>query len=139
VVEVDTARAGPVDASVRLYVRGGKADPDPILVTGRVVAPVECSPVVVRVPRQSSAGLLYTATCVVRATGGQPLELRLADLPDGVRAAVEPGSGGNPTRVVTVTASRHLPPGRRTVRLTATAGGWTGPVEIDVDVARPKG
>jgi hypothetical protein len=128
VVEVDTARAGPVDASVRLYVRGGKADPDPILVTGRVVAPVE-----------SSAGLLYTATCVVRATGGQPLELRLADLPDGVRAAVEPGSGGNPTRVVTVTASRHLPPGRRTVRLTATAGGWTGPVEIDVDVARPKG
>jgi hypothetical protein len=50
VVEVNTARPGPVNASVRLYVRGGKADPDPILVTGRVVAPVECSPAVVRLP-----------------------------------------------------------------------------------------
>ena len=138
VVEVDTAQPGPVDGSVRLFVRGGKADPDPILITGKVVAPVECSPSDIRLPRQSSAGLLYTATYLVRATGGQSLDLRLCDVPEGVKASVEPGSDG-PHRVVTVTADPQLSPGRRTVRLTATAGDWTGPVELALDIAPLEG
>jgi hypothetical protein len=139
VVEVDTTRPGPVDGSVRLYVHGGKADPDPVLITGRVVAPVECSPASVRLPRRSSGGLLYSTTCLVRATGGQPLDLRPTELPDGVRVEVDAGTDAGPTRMVCVTATSHLPPGQRTVRLLATAGDRSGPVEIAVDVAAPEG
>jgi hypothetical protein len=140
VVEVETDRPGPVNGSVRLYVLGGKAEPDPIKITGRVVAPVECSPAAVRLPRRSSDGPLYHASCLIQATGGQPLELRLADLPEGIKAEVNPNeSGARQTQVVKISVDRNLPPSQRTVRLLAATGDWSGEIQIPVEITVKEG
>lgn len=140
VVEMATDRPGPVNGSVRVYVLGGKSEPDPILITGRVVAPVECSPAAVRLPRRSSDGPLYDASCLVQATGGLPLKLRVVDLPEGFKAEVNPSEGGEmQTQVVKIFADKSLPPGRRTVRLLATTGDWSGDVQISVEITAKEG
>ncbi len=135
VVTIDTTRPGPVDGSIRLHVRGGKATPDAIGVTGRVVAPVECSPAALSLPRRASSGTVYAANCLVRATAARRLELRPTEVPEGVRVEVSPApAGGGPIRMVQVSIDPQAPPGRRTVRLACETDGWAGSVEVAVDV-----
>jgi hypothetical protein len=131
---LDTGRPGPVNASIRLYTSGGKSEPDAILVTGRVTAPVECTPARMALPRRSSGGLLYEATCLVRATAGRPLDLRPDVTPAGVRVTVEPVEPGGPVRAVRVSCDPTLSAGPRVVRLAAATGDWVGAVEVAIDI-----
>lgn len=87
-VTVQTDVPGRVDANVEIHPSGLPRKPDLFPVTGQVASDIEIGPSMVILPRQSSKGPLYNATCICRSTSGKPLSLSVETIPAGVSVRI---------------------------------------------------
>jgi hypothetical protein len=58
--------------------------PDTVKVIGEVVEPVEAIPPEIALPRHSSKGPIYSATCAIRSTAKLAIEPKLVSAPSGI-------------------------------------------------------
>jgi hypothetical protein len=125
-ITVGTGSPGEVNEAVHVHLAGERRDPDAVAVIGKVAAPIEVIPSMLVLPRTSTTGPLYDATCLCRSTNGDPLVLSVDSVPDGLK--VEVLDNGSPqvrmVRVICDPRQGGTPAGgqTRTVRLRAKAG-----------------
>jgi hypothetical protein len=82
-VVVETESPGEVNATFHIHLAGETRRPDAVPVFGRVAPPIEMSPSLLVLPRASSNGPVYSATCLCRSNSGEPLSLTVDSLPPG--------------------------------------------------------
>lgn len=136
-VVVDTASVGYVNGSIQVHLEGDDEERDPVPVTGRVVEPIEISPSVLILPRQTAKGPVYSANVMCRSNRGEAVALSVGSVPPGLTAEVG-GEGDDATRVVRIAwdPQRGIKPGGQSeqVRFRAKAGGETAVLVLRVNL-----
>ncbi len=139
-VIVDTTRAAEFNDGIQIHTAGRTREPDKVPLVGRVIAAVELSPALIVLPRASSNGPLYEATCVCRSTNGERLAVSVESPSPGL--VVQGEDGDEPTvRVLRIKwdpRQAKIPAGgrRETVRLRTKAGKAEVPLELQVVLER---
>jgi hypothetical protein len=135
-VNVETAAPGEVDAVVQVYLAGEARTRDAVTVVGRVAAPIEISPGLLILPRASSSGPVYSATCICRSTAGEPLVVIVDSVPPGLTADVlaQDCPKLRSVRVTWDPSQGKVPTGRerQVIRLRAKAGDNEVVLELPV-------
>lgn len=138
-VEVGTDKPGPLNAEILLFADGAERPTGVVPVSGRILAPIEVSPSVLALPRQSGSGPIYTASCICRSTSGKSMALSVAAAPHGFSVSVKPSAGNAALAIVAITLAREAVATDGTaarIRLRAKSGEHTSEVEIPVYVTR---
>jgi hypothetical protein len=135
-VIVDSSVPGNVDAAVQVRLSGVSRDPDPIRVIGRISAPVEICPSVISLPRTSSAGPVYEATCIIRSVTGGPVELSIDPTPAGLTVTVLKPENARSQKVQVSwdpkVANESGSPQRQVIRIKAKTGEKEVVLELPV-------
>ena len=96
---------------------------------------VEVTPQSLVLPLSAGNGPIYTGNCLVRGPDGRPLQLAMESASPGLTVAF-PDTSGSAVRVVRITWVPDPGDGRgvtrKTVRLRATSGDESEPIEIPV-------
>lgn len=87
-VILKTDRPVKINDTVLIEVAGREDKPDKLPVVGQVAASFEMSPSLIVLPRYTSSGPVYKATCLCRSITGKPVTLTVDSLPSGVTAQV---------------------------------------------------
>ncbi len=87
-VTLEANHPSSINATLLIEVAGREEKPDRLPVVGRVAALFEMSPSLIVLPRSTSGGRIYTATCHCRSITGKPVTLTVESLPSGVTAKV---------------------------------------------------
>ncbi len=85
-VKVATDRPGPVQDAITITLKDETRPPHKVPVVGRVAAPIEMRPALLLLPRASSSGPVYTATCICRSHNGKSLSVEVDAVPPGLKA-----------------------------------------------------
>ena len=101
-VSVNTDHPGDVNATLSLQLVEGRATPDAVRVTGRVLASVEVSPSSLVLPRSSPEGKVYTANCQVRSTSGLPLTIEVVSCPNYLAVTTHASEANEALSLLTV-------------------------------------
>jgi hypothetical protein len=83
-ITLQKQKPGPIDGNVKIFLNEDQRKPDLLPVAGRVAAAVEALPSAIVLPRNSSKGPLYFASCICKSTSGAPLTLQLDEAPPEV-------------------------------------------------------
>lgn len=141
-VTVATDKPGSIQGAIAITLQGETRPPHNVSVVGRVAAPIEVSPTLLLLPRTSSSGPVYTATCICRSHNGKPLFVEVDSVPPGLRVELLE-TNGPCMRIIQVTADKEhnfvTGSGRRAVRLSAKAGEDEAVLEVEVLVQSPGG
>ena len=135
VVRIAADRPGEVDARISLVV-AGRATPDTVRVTGRVVAPAEVTPHELHLPRASSMGPIYAVDVLVRCPADATAVVECPSPPAGVVVTVHPSAG--PARRVTVAADPKRVGGECVVPLAVRVGAVTHAVPVRIHCTKPE-
>lgn len=140
-VTVAAEKSGPIQGAIIIKLQGETRPPHTVPVVGHVAAPIDLSPALLVLPRMSSGGPIYTATCICRSNNGEPLSVDVSSVPLGL--SVELLESASPSvRTIQVTLDREhefaTGDGRRAVRLLAKAGEDEAVLEVEV-LIQPRG
>jgi len=121
-----------------------EARPEPVLVipvTGRVAHLVELLPSEVRLPRVSSSGPVYTASCICRAAAPKSLALRVQKSPPDLKIQIQDVPDNPSLKIVRIDGAgleKKVPAAGlvRRVALTAEIDGRRIPLNLTLRVQR---
>lgn len=135
-VTLNTDHPRRIDDTVLIAVAGREEKPDKLPVVGRVAALFEMSPPLLVLPRSTSNGRIYSATCLCRSISGKTFSLTVDSLPTGVTAKVlsEAAAG---ERAVQITLDPHVGKEqklgqRQTIRFRAIDGANEAVVDLPI-------
>jgi len=121
-----------VDGKIGVSLDDGDFTPDTVTVSGRVVSAVQASPSSLLLPRSSSSGMLYEATCVCRSMTGKSFRLQVVEVPKGLSSAVTDTPAPSQTVVIRCEGNARSMAG--TVRLLAKWDGGEEQLAIPVRI-----
>jgi hypothetical protein len=112
-------------------------------VSANVFAAVTVAPSRLALPIESGAGRLFSARCIVRATRGVPIIVRIASVPADFTAEVDDPMAATASKIVRVkwtprnVGAEQQPPQRREMMLVVQEGTAEHRVSIPIDCSDP--
>jgi len=123
--------------NVQVYLEGESGEPDLIPICGRVLGPIQISPVALVLPRHSRGTRLYDGECRCHSVRGGLLDLELESVPSGLAVTIAPKEEDKSTKILRVEweprkEGAEIQALRRVIRLRGRVDGRETSIELPV-------
>lgn len=133
-IAADATSPASLNGYLKLVSSNRSHQPTVVSIDGRVVGHVDIAPSLVVLPRTSSAGAIYSSTCICRSTFGSSLEVRVIAASEGLTAEIEPASGSDSEKPMRISWDGIWRPGHKGNRMSVQAMATMGERKIAFEI-----
>jgi hypothetical protein len=134
-IVVNTATPSVVNSEVTIHLAGHDRERATVAVIGRITSPIEMFPSSIVLPRESTAGPVYSGECLIRSTSGEPVTVSAESVPTGLSVTIAESNtpAERSVRVGWDAKAPASPPDRKLmVRFRARSGSHESLLELPI-------